>query len=328
MVVVLLHMLMRLGTVSYFQQNLLAILTSLGLGLHHEHQRPDRDEHITIHCENIRDQISGGVSTKAVCPVSPGDTCQGWGCAFEKMPVGFADASTPYDVHSLLHYRSTSFCDPNNCQKTITGISPNPDPVDGVAPSLGDVKRICELYFEECAGVGVCGNGIVDPYEECDDGNNVDGDGCSSNCKFENLCGNGVLDPGEYCDYGPLLNGKPGTGCDSKCQKTSYCPLTTCDPRPGKNLCHSSTSCVKVEDSLAWTGNPTHLCACAHGFRAKGVTPGDLSKEIRIPSEQWPSQKGRVFVNPGVECTELCFDYTLGADGCKEASTLPDCFKP
>jgi cysteine-rich repeat protein len=35
-----------------------------------------------------------------------------------------------------------------------------------------------------------CGNGVVDPFEECDDGNTLDEDGCSSRCK---------IDPGYYC---------------------------------------------------------------------------------------------------------------------------------
>ncbi len=36
-----------------------------------------------------------------------------------------------------------------------------------------------------------CGNGIINPpSEECDDGNNDDGDGCASNCKIETIGGN------------------------------------------------------------------------------------------------------------------------------------------
>jgi cysteine-rich repeat protein len=31
----------------------------------------------------------------------------------------------------------------------------------------------------------ICGDGIVDPGEECDDGNSNDGDGCSGNCTVE-----------------------------------------------------------------------------------------------------------------------------------------------
>src|SRR5439155_21840626 len=33
--------------------------------------------------------------------------------------------------------------------------------------------------------VSVCGNGMVEPGEQCDDGNTVDGDCCSSTCQFE-----------------------------------------------------------------------------------------------------------------------------------------------
>ena len=33
-------------------------------------------------------------------------------------------------------------------------------------------------------GPGLCGNGKLDPGEECDDGNTVDGDGCMSDCKY------------------------------------------------------------------------------------------------------------------------------------------------
>ena len=33
--------------------------------------------------------------------------------------------------------------------------------------------------------VPVCGNGVVENTEECDDGNTADGDGCSANCTVE-----------------------------------------------------------------------------------------------------------------------------------------------
>ena len=37
----------------------------------------------------------------------------------------------------------------------------------------------------------LCGNGVLDPGEQCDDGNLTDGDGCRSNCTFELIPGNG-----------------------------------------------------------------------------------------------------------------------------------------
>jgi len=62
----------------------------------------------------------------------------------------------------------------------------------------------------------LCGNGSLDPGEQCDDGNVIDGDGCDSNCTLTG-CGNGIVTLGEQCDDGNLIN---GDGCDSNCTPT------------------------------------------------------------------------------------------------------------
>jgi len=59
-----------------------------------------------------------------------------------------------------------------------------------------------------------CGDGVLNPGEQCDDGNNDGGDGCSATCDLE-VCGNSVVDTGETCDDG---NTDPGDGCDEVCQ--------------------------------------------------------------------------------------------------------------
>ncbi len=46
-----------------------------------------------------------------------------------------------------------------------------------------------------------CGDGIMDPGEECDDGNDVEDDGCTRICTAV-VCGNGIIDEGETCDPG------------------------------------------------------------------------------------------------------------------------------
>jgi len=65
----------------------------------------------------------------------------------------------------------------------------------------------------------VCGNAILEGAEQCDDGNTLNGDGCSSVCQFEGnvsaICGNGVWELPEQCDDGNLLN---GDGCSSICK--------------------------------------------------------------------------------------------------------------
>jgi cysteine-rich repeat protein len=62
----------------------------------------------------------------------------------------------------------------------------------------------------------VCGNGVLDPGEACDDGNAVSGDGCNATCTSEEYCGNGIVDTlqGEECDDGNIVS---GDGCAADC---------------------------------------------------------------------------------------------------------------
>jgi cysteine-rich repeat protein len=59
--------------------------------------------------------------------------------------------------------------------------------------SQGNVAQKSFTLEVGCAGTcPVCGNGILEEGEECDDGNNADGDGCSSDCRIE---GTGIPQP-------------------------------------------------------------------------------------------------------------------------------------
>ncbi len=66
-----------------------------------------------------------------------------------------------------------------------------------------------------------CGDGAVDQQigEVCDDGNIVNGDGCSSTCMSDETCGNQILDVGESCEDGNTVD---GDGCSSSCV-SEYC---------------------------------------------------------------------------------------------------------
>ncbi len=78
----------------------------------------------------------------------------------------------------------------------------------------GRVVGICASSV--CIEAG-CGNEVVEPSEQCDDGNVVDGDGCSARCDSREACGDGVTDRaiGEQCDDGNLVD---GDGCQASCQ--------------------------------------------------------------------------------------------------------------
>jgi cysteine-rich repeat protein len=86
----------------------------------------------------------------------------------------------------------------------------------------------------------VCGDRVLSPGEQCDDGNTADGDGCSSRCTL--LCGNGRIEAGEACDDG---NHKNGDGCDSDArglapsQYRFLCTSTAC----GNGLVSTGEAC-------------------------------------------------------------------------------------
>jgi cysteine-rich repeat protein len=66
----------------------------------------------------------------------------------------------------------------------------------------------------------VCGDGVLSPGEQCDDGNTADGDGCDGTCRREAFCGDGNLDAGETCDDG---NNRSGDGCRADCASDESC---------------------------------------------------------------------------------------------------------
>lgn len=104
-------------------------------------------------------------------------------------------------------------------QSAIDGIGANDHtlhPTD-IIPAT-DVNGDNIIDEADCVpDVDDCGNGVLDPGEQCDDGNNIDGDGCSAICEVEQepACGNGILEAPEQCDDGNLID---EDGCSSTCE--------------------------------------------------------------------------------------------------------------
>lgn len=119
-----------------------------------------------------------------------------------------------------------------------------------------------------------CGNGRYDPSEECDDGNDLSGDGCSASCKLECgdagvapcidpgffpqspwylccaprrpiICGDGLRSSSEVCDDGTP---EAGDGCSSDCQviEPGYrciVPGRACTPICGDGVVKGGETC-------------------------------------------------------------------------------------
>lgn len=108
---------------------------------------------------------------------------------------------------------------------------------DTTASYATTVWRNTDAFLAGTIGFGtgacepVCGNGAFDGAEQCDDGNSVSGDGCTSACRVEAgyvcrgarsvcaiTCGDGVLASTEACDDG---NTRAGDGCSTTCTAES-----------------------------------------------------------------------------------------------------------
>lgn len=115
-----------------------------------------------------------------------------------------------------------------------TDITPsNPDPSIPHSPSFTcfvEADFVCKEILGPPNGTSVCtpcGDGQRDGLEACDDGNELDDDGCSQRCDVEAgwtcddatgcalNCGNGLLDAGEQCDDD---NTVASDGCATGCQ--------------------------------------------------------------------------------------------------------------
>jgi cysteine-rich repeat protein len=117
--------------------------------------------------------------------------------------------------------------------------------------------------------IEICGNHRMDPGEKCDDGNTVSGDGCSADCKSVEVCGNGIIDDavGEVCDDGNTVS---GDGCSADCKSTEICGNgikdihEKCDDghKPGgcNDDCQGGTGCGDGAIDKDAQGNPREEC--------------------------------------------------------------------
>jgi cysteine-rich repeat protein len=94
-----------------------------------------------------------------------------------------------------------------------------------------------------------CGDGALNPAEECDDGNNIDGDGCDAACNLESCIdgdGDGICDPDDLCDGDDSSGDSDG---DYLCDNLDACPLDPANDEDGDGLCAGDDNCPAVPNS-------------------------------------------------------------------------------
>jgi cysteine-rich repeat protein len=159
------------------------------------------------------------------------------------------------------------------------------------------VESVTDMQLGGGGVCNTCGNGVVEPFEQCDDGNTIDGDGCSHACAIEkcfnvtcaaclscdpttgacaipradgsscsdgNACTQGDTCVAGSCVSGPLVTCTASDGCHD---------IGTCDPgtgacstpaAPNGTSCNDNNACTRTDTCQNGTctgGNPVTCTA-------------------------------------------------------------------
>ena len=166
----------------------------------------------------------------------------------------------------------------------------------------------CKLHHKDSP---TCGDGVVQDGEECDDGNNVNDDGCTNDCKLSK-CGDGIVQPGEECDDG---NNIDNDGC------TNQCKLPNC----GDGIVQDGEECDDGNDvNDDGCTNQCKLPVCGDGIVQDGeecddgndIDTDSCTNECKTP------QCGDGIVQDGEECDD---GNDINDDACTNQCKLPVC---
>ncbi len=149
-----------------------------------------------------------------------------------------------------------------------------------------------------------CGDGVVQQGEECDDGNDKNEDSCSNICK-KAQCGDGISQDGEECDDGNVIN---TDGCTNSCKK----------PFCGDSVVQPGEECDDGNRIL--TDACTNLCklpACGDGAVQPGedCDDGNQNNTDMCSNTCKKARCGDGIRQPGEECDD-------GNDGNADACTV------
>ncbi len=126
----------------------------------------------------------------------------------------------------------------------------------------------------------VCGNGIKEGNEACDDGNTINGDGCSSLCITEiptgctsnSQCNDNNACTNDVCTSGTCLNTAITCNDNVACTTDSCNSLSGCVYTANNNLCNDNNACTTdVCGTIGCTNTPILGCGGGGGAPTAGL---------------------------------------------------------
>lgn len=200
------------------------------------------------------------------------------------------------------------------------------DPVTGAFTVTGEVTDVCthltltgtadgEMFtgtYTCDTGSGSvtatkCLNGMLDPGEDCQDGNAVDGDCCSSRCRFEpsgSTCGSDQnACTADICDAAGMCVHTPTTApCDdgNACTVGDVCGAGTC--RSGTaapaRTCAQGGTCERtvarqLSSCIGRVGTSMRRCYLETGAPCPPAEPGTAKALAKLASRQDPREMSR-----------------------------------
>ncbi|MBK6919995.1 MAG: DUF4215 domain-containing protein [Deltaproteobacteria bacterium] len=162
----------------------------------------------------------------------------------------------------------TSGGDDSSDSDTDTGVPP------GCGDGVVDPGEECDLgpanadygpCKSDCTNA-YCGDGIPGPGEACDDANMINDDACTNTCMLTS-CGDGLVTGGELCDDG---NTNDDDACPSNCQPAScgdgfvQAGVEQCDEGAATGTCDGDCTLVSCGDGTP-NGNAGEQCDDGNG---------------------------------------------------------------
>jgi cysteine-rich repeat protein len=213
----------------------------------------------------------------------------------------------------------------------------------------------CDLSFNVgLPSASICGNGKIEAGEECDDGNKIDNDGCSSTCKinkgsisgckYNDKNGNGKIDDGEgtlsgweiqliRCPYSPLATGTSAFNKNSTINTnpipgmTGYCSVTA-TTKTGEDGCYSFNNLDAGDYGVNETGKSgwTETSPANDSYYYLNLSTGKEIKNINFLNHLDEIVQPSICGNGKWENGEECDDGNVeDGDGCSSTCKLEKC---